>query len=119
MPPPPLPKPAGKGHRFAAWVNLVLPGAGLFMIGRRKQGAVLAALFLACFFAALGLFLVSYARYLSLAMSDDLLKGDKLERVGEVFPRAWLVGLTMAGGIVHLVSMGMLRAAKQGGSAGG
>jgi hypothetical protein len=118
MLPPPLPKPAEKGHRFAAWVNLVLPGAGLFMIGRRKQGLILAALFLACFFAALGLFLVSYARYLNMALSDDLMKGDNLERIGQVFPRTWLVGLAGAGGIIHLVSMGMLRAAKRGGVTG-
>lgn len=98
-------------------MNVVLPGAGLFMLGRRKQGVVMAGLFLACFFAALGLFLVAYARYLSLAMSDDLLKGDTLERAGEVFPRAWLVGLAVVAGIIHLVSMAMLRAARRRASA--
>ena len=116
MLPPPLPKPAAKGNRFASWLNLVLPGAGLFMIGRRKEGLILAALFLACFFAAMGLFLVSYMRYLNLALSDELMKGDNLENIGGIFPRAWLIGLTVAAGIIQLVSMGMMRAAKRGGS---
>ncbi len=114
MLPPPLPRPAAKGNRFASWLNLVLPGAGLFMMGRRKQGLILAALFLVCFFAAIGLFIVSYMRYLNLALSDDLMKGDNLEHIGGIFPRAWLIGLTVAAGIIQLVSMGMMRAAKRG-----
>src|SRR6266487_1607784 len=65
--PPPLPS-TGKNLRLARWLNVALPGAGLFYLGRRRLGVALAVPFLACFFAAFSLFLVSYGRYLSLAM---------------------------------------------------
>ena len=110
--PPPLPS-AGKSLRLARWLNLALPGAGLFYLGRRWLGAALAVPFLACFFAAFSLFLVSYARYLSLAMGGDILGGDRLEQIGEVFPRAWLAGLAIAGVLLQLCSMALFEAAKK------
>jgi len=115
--PPPLPS-AGKSLRLARWLNLALPGAGLFYLGRRCLGAALAVPFLACFFAALALFVVSYARYLSLAMGGDILEGDRLERLGEVFPRAWLAGLAIAGVLIQLGSMALFAAAKKKASKG-
>src|SRR5262245_24383973 len=104
-PPPP---PSGvKNVRLARWLNVALPGAGLFYLGRRWLGAALAVPFVGCFFAAFSIFIVSYGRYLSLAMGGDILEGDRLERIGEVFPRAWLVGLAIAGVLLQLCSMAL------------
>ncbi len=110
--PPPLPAP-GKNLRLAGALNIFLPGAGLFYLGRRRIGATLALAFLVCFLAELGIFVVSYGRYLSLAMGDDLLKNDNLERIGDVFPRAWLIGFAGAGVVVYLISMVLLTVAKR------
>ncbi len=110
--PPPLPS-AGKSLRLARWLNLALPGAGLFYLGRRWLGAAFAVPFLACFFAALAIFVVSYARYLSLTMGGDILEGDRLEQIGEVFPRAWLAGLAIAGVLIQLCSMALFESAKK------
>ena len=110
--PPPLPV-ARKSLRLAGTLNVFLPGAGLFYLGRRRSGTVLATAFLLCFLAELGIFVVSYGRYLSLAMSDDLMKGDNLERVGTVFPRAWLVSFAGGGMFVYLCSMVLFSAAKR------
>jgi hypothetical protein len=110
--PPPLPT-TGKSFRLARWLNLALPGAGLFFLGHRRLGAALAVPFLACFFAALAIFVVSYARYFSLTMGGDILEGDRLEQIGEVFPRAWLAGLAIAGVLIQLCSMVLFEAAKK------
>ena len=110
--PPPLP-PAGKNAGLARWLNLALPGAGLFYLGRRGLGAALALPFLACFLAALALFLVSYARYIRIATSDNPLQGDQLERLGEIFPTAWLVALACVGGLLQVCSMVLLRRARR------
>jgi hypothetical protein len=59
------------------------------------------------------LFLVGYVQYLQLALSDDLLKGDKLERIGNVFPRGWLVGLAAAGVFIYAISAGLMLRAKR------
>ncbi|MEY2410566.1 MAG: hypothetical protein QOF48_3236 [Verrucomicrobiota bacterium] len=110
--PPPL-RTTGKNLRVGAALNLFLPGAGLIYLGRRRAGALLAIAFLICFVAELGLFIVSYGRYLSVAMSDDLMKNDNLERVGDVFPRAWLIAFAAGGFVVYLISMGLYSAAKR------
>ena len=115
--PPPLPgapptRPA-KNLRAAGALNFFLPGAGLFYLGRRVAGAILAGTFLTCFVALLGIFLVGYARYLSIAMSDDLLQGNKLEEAGAAFPRDWLLGLALAGGVIYLVSAALFARAKR------
>ncbi|HEU0010112.1 MAG TPA: hypothetical protein VFT34_09890 [Verrucomicrobiae bacterium] len=110
--PPPLP-PAGKNLRLARWLNLALPGAGLFYLGRRRLGAALAVPFLACFFAAFSLFLVSYGRYLSLTIGGDILEAGRLEKIGEVFPRVWLAGLAIAGVLIQLCSMALFERAKK------
>ena len=110
--PPPLPA-AGRSLRLAGALNIFLPGAGLFYLGRRRTGAALALAFLVCFLAELGIFVVSYGRYLSLAMSDDLLKNDNLERIGDVFPRMWLIGFAGAGMVIYLWSMVLFTAAKR------
>jgi hypothetical protein len=110
--PPPLPT-APKNLRLASVLNLTLPGVGLFYLGRRKLGAMLALLFIACFMAAMTAFLIGYARYLSLAMSDHLLEGDQIEQIGHVFPRGLLVGLAVAGGVIYICSGILFRSAKQ------
>jgi len=111
MPPPPL--PGAKSFRLAAALNLFLPGAGLIYLGHRRSGAILVTAFLICFCALLGLFLVSYAHYLQLALSDDLLKGDNLERIGDIFPRGWLIGLASAGLAIYVVSAVLMARAKR------
>ena|SRR5437868_1943510 len=110
--PPVIPTPP-KNFRLAATMNLFLPGAGLVYIGNRRSGIILASAFLVCFAAELGLFLVSYGRYLSMAMSDDLMKNDNLEKIEVVFPRAWLVGFALGGVLIYLVSMALFTVAKR------
>lgn len=100
--PPPL--PPGKNLKRAAALNLFLPGAGLIYLGRYRAGGVLAGAFLACFGTLMVMFLIGYARYLQLALSDDLLKDGRLEQLGEVFPRAWFAGLAATGLVIYIIS---------------
>lgn len=115
--PPPLPgvetSVQGKHLKFAAALNWFLPGAGLFYLGRKVTGAVLAGTFLLSFLSVLVVFLVGYARYLSLAMSDDLLQGDKLEQAGTAFHQPWLIALAIVGGVIYLVSSILFAQAKR------
>ena len=94
-------------------LNVLLPGAGLFYIGQRVLGLVLAGTFLGCFLAMLSLFLVGYSRYLSLAMSDNLLEGTKLEEAGAALHPAWLLGLTAAGLVLYACSTALFARAKR------
>ena len=73
----------------------------------------MAAAFLGCFLALLVLFLLGYSRYLSVAMSDDLMRGDNLERAGDAFHQPWLIALAVAGGIIYLISSILLSIAKR------
>jgi hypothetical protein len=100
--PPPL--PVAKNLRLAATLNLMLPGAGLICLGRRILGTILATAFLACFLALLVIFLVGYARYLSIALGDNLLEGGKIEEAGAAFHPNWLMGFTAVGGGIYLCS---------------
>jgi len=115
--PPSLPQPPAlprkKNLRWAATLNLFLPGAGLFYLGRRKTGAVLALIFLACLVAALGIFLTGYIQYLRVAMSGDLMKNGELEQLQNVFHQRWLVGLGCGGMAVYVASMIALAAARK------
>jgi len=99
--------------KIAAGLNLFLPGAGLFYLGKKGVGAALAGAFLLCFLAELGIFIVSYGRYLSLAMSDDLMKNDNLESIATVFPRALLMTFAGAGLVIYLVSMALFGSVKR------
>jgi hypothetical protein len=101
--PPPL--PAAKNLRLAGALNVFLPGAGLFYLGRRVIGATLAGAFLVCFLSVMTIFLVGYARYLSIAMSENLLEGNKLEEAGAAFHQKWLISLALAGGAIYVCSM--------------
>jgi len=109
--PPTLPKP--KNMRWAATLNLFLPGAGLFYLGRRKLGAILAGTFLISLVAALGIFLVGYIQYLNVVLGSDLMKEGQLEGLSDVFHKRWLVGLLIAGITIQLVSMVALSKARK------
>jgi hypothetical protein len=109
--PPPL--PLQKSLRLASALNVFLPGAGLIYLGRRVLGAVLAAAFLGCFLGVLTIFLVGYSRYLSIAMSENLMQGNKLEEAGASFHQNWILGLTLTGGIIYLISAILFAYAKR------
>ena len=116
--PPPL--PLQRSLRLASGLNAFLPGAGLIYLGRRVVGAVLAGAFISCFLAVLTIFLVGYSRYLSIAMSDNLMQGNKLDEAGASFHQDWLIGLALAGGIIYLCSMILFaRAKRRANSTGG
>lgn len=117
QPPPPL--PAGKNLRLAGALNVFLPGAGLFYLGRRILGATLAGAFLACFLSMMTVFLVGYGRYLSIAMSENLLEGNKLEEAGAAFHQKWLIGLALAGGAIYACSTILFTLVKRRSSEGG
>lgn len=117
LPPPgPAPGPGSRGPasgpppqhpislRLAAGANVLLPGTGLVLIGDRVFGIVLAALFLTCFLGVAGLFVKGYANYLNTALGDDLLKGDRLEKIGDGFHRPWLLSFAAGGILVYAVS---------------
>src|SRR5207249_2733973 len=103
VPAPPLIKP--KSWRWAATLNLFLPGAGLFYLGRRKMGMTLAVVFLISLVAALGIFLTDYFRYLNIVLGGDLLQEGKLEQIDHLFHKRWLVALLFCGVALHLVSL--------------
>ena len=90
--------------RTAGLLNLLLPGAGQFYLGQRLFGAILVVLFLGCFAAALGIFLVGFGQYLKLALDGNILEGDRLERIGHVLHPRWLIGLAISGAMIYLAS---------------
>lgn len=92
---------------------MFLPGAGLFYLGRRVAGSILAFVFLGFFVTLLVVFLIGYAHYLSIAMSDDLMQGNNLEQAAQSFHQNWLIGLAIGGGIVYLVSSILFTAEKR------
>jgi hypothetical protein len=94
-------------------LNLMLPGAGLILLGRRVVGTLLAAAFVTCFVALLVIFLIGYARYLSIAMSDDLLTGNRIEEAGAAFHPTWLMAIAAAGGTLYLCSSVLFLQAKR------
>ncbi len=109
--PPPL--PSQKNLRLAGALNVFLPGAGLYYLGRRKAGGILAGLFLGCFLAVIGVFLVGYIRYLSVALDPQILEGNKLEEAGAGFHQSWLIALALAGAVIYLVSTVLFSQAKR------
>jgi TM2 domain-containing membrane protein YozV len=93
-----------KSLRTAGLLNLFLPGAGQFYLGQRVFGVILLVLFLGCFIAVLGIFLVGFGQYLKLALDGNILEGDRLERIGQVLHPRWLIGLAVFGAIIYLAS---------------
>lgn len=100
--PPPL--PGATNLRAATGLNYFLPGAGFFLVGQPRTGALFAGAFLGCFVTVLALFLVGYARYMSLALNSDLLNEGELEKVGAAIPRAWIIGFVLVGVVIQVVS---------------
>lgn len=100
---PPRVKPE-RNLRTAGLLNLFLPGAGQFYLGQRLFGVILLVLFLACFAAALGIFLSGFGQYLKLSLDGNILEGDHLERIGQALHPRWLIGLTIFGGMIYLAS---------------
>jgi len=88
----------------AVLLNLFLPGAGQFYLGQRLCGAILAVLFLSCFAAALGTFVISFGQYLKLALDGNILEGDRLEQIGQALHPRRLIGLAISGAIIYLAS---------------
>ena len=108
--PPPLPQ---KNLRLAATLNFFFPGAGLIYLGERILGAVLASAFVICLVSVLSIFLIGYGRYLKIALGGDILDEGRLEQIGTVFHPGWLIGLAVAGVVIHLISMAALSIAKR------
>jgi len=104
--------PVEKKLRLASALNMFLPGAGLFFLGRRTTGGILAGLFLGCFFAVVIIFLVGYIQYLSIALDPNLLQGNKLEEAGAAFHQSWLIGLATAGAAIYFCSTVLFSIAK-------
>ena len=109
MNPKPAPRP---GRRQAALLNAFLPGAGLILLGRRRSGAVVLVLFVACLVAALAIFLFGYVRYFQLTLGGELLKEGTLDQIQGGFHFHWLIGLALAGLALQIVSMALFAAAK-------
>jgi hypothetical protein len=109
--PPPL--LATKNLRVATFLNVMLPGAGLFYLGKRTVGILLAGAFLATFLAVLVIFLAGYFRYLSIALGENLLEGNKLEEAGAAFHPSWLLALAGVGLVIYLTSSVLFHFAKQ------
>ena len=109
--PPPL--PPRKDLRRATLLNVMLPGAGLYYLGWRRAGLAIGISFGAAFLVVVAVFLSGYIRYLSIAMSEDLMKGDNLEQAGAGFHLPWLIGMAGLGAVLYLVSWVMFAAARK------
>ncbi len=93
--------------RYATAANVFLPGAGLFLLGDRRAGAIVAGVFLACFVAVMAVFLTGYVNYLKMALDPEVLQGNKLERIGEGFHLAWVITFAAAGVVIYVVATAM------------
>ena len=98
---------------MASAINFFLPGAGLFWLGHRLAGICLSGAFLSCFLAIMVIFLVGYSRYLSIALSENLLEGNNLEQAGAAFHLGWLLGLAGVGLIIYGISAVLFSRAKR------
>ena len=95
-------------------LNLIFPGAGLFYLGRRLIGSLLAIAFAACLVVALTIFLRGYSEYLGVSMSGDILQEGNLERLADVFHVRWLIGLVVAAVGIYIASLVGLSFARRG-----
>ena len=109
-----LPPPtARKNFRRAFALNFFLPGAGQIYLGQRTMGALLAGVFLVCLCASLAIFVIGYANYLNVTLSGNILEGNQLEQLGEVFHPRWLLGLMSAGIACYFVGLAGLAIARR------
>ncbi len=93
--------------RYATAANVFLPGAGLFLLGERRAGSIVAGVFLACFVAVMAIFLTGYVNYLKMALDPEVLQGNKLERIGDGFHLAWVIAFAAAGVVIYVVATAM------------
>jgi hypothetical protein len=100
--PPSTPRP--KTMKVAMFLNLIVPGAGQFYLGQRLAGAAYALTFLACFAAALIIFVHGYYDYLRLSTSGDILDAGNLEQIAHAFPAGIIATLAIVGTVIYLVS---------------
>jgi len=107
------PPNAQKNFRRAFALNFFLPGAGQIYLGQRMMGALLAGIFLACLGASLAIFVIGYANYLNVTLSGNILEGNQLEQLGEVFHPRWLLGLMSAGIACYFVGLAGLAIARR------
>jgi hypothetical protein len=103
--PPPLPGAKTAELNRARIANLLLPGAGLYLLGDRKLGVFVAAVFLGSFVAVLTLFFFGYANYLTRTLEGDLMQGDNLERISDGFHFGWLLACAGIGTAIYLVGI--------------
>jgi hypothetical protein len=99
---PAAPRP--RSRRTAGVLNLFLPGAGQIYVGQPVMGSVFALSFLACFLAAVVIFVRGYAKYLQLSTSGDILDAGALEQLTNLFPMGVLVGLLVAAAVIYIAS---------------
>lgn len=109
---PPVIQPP-KSLRFAATLNFIVPGAGQFYLGRRLVGCVLGIIFLTCLVSMLTVFLKGYSDYLSAALSNDILKGQQIEKMGDVFHTRWQIGLLITAVVIYIGSFVGLPASRR------
>jgi len=111
--PPAIPQPKppeAKSVRFAATLNMILPGTGQFYLGQRILGFILAGTFLTCLIAMFVIFFVGYAQYLRVAINP--MEGQELESLANVFHVRWQIGLLIVSVVVWIASLAGLARAK-------
>lgn len=104
MPPPLPPIPPltsedteSKRRRTAILLNLALPGAGQFYLGRKGTGVGIMGLFLFSFVVVVGMMLWGFFLYFRGAVDADILAPGHLENLAEVFKLRWIfAGLAVA-----------------------
>ena len=93
-----------KSPRTAHLLNLFLPGAGQFYLGRRVFGCLFAVPFLGCLLAMMVIFIQGYSQYLSAAASGRILQGQEIEKLAEAFDFRLLGALLVAGLVLYIGS---------------
>jgi hypothetical protein len=100
---------AVQDRQYATMLNLVLPGVGQFYLGQRVLGCAFAGGSLACFVAAVVVFIVGIKRCWKLASSGDLLEGRKLEQMREAMHPGQLFILVGVVILMYVLSIAALR----------
>ena len=94
-----------KNLRFAATLNLLVPGAGQVYLGQFVFGSVLVVGFVTCFVGTLVIFIRGYTRYIQLVTAGDIFSEGALEQLGAIFHIRWLLGLLAISLVIFGVSM--------------
>jgi hypothetical protein len=101
---PAVPTSRPRTLRLAMTLNLFVPGAGQFYLGQRAAGAFYASGFCGCLLVILVLFVRGYSQYLQLATSGDILESGNLETMASSFHVGLLIGLSVLGAIIYIIS---------------